>query len=567
MYEGGCMMKRISMVMALCLILTLMAPVIPVMADSTNTYELSELDLSVSIPDKYSVITRESEASDSVFSKFGITREDTISHFEASHIYLNALEDSESEEIVVTMTAITLSNFNTMSDTAIKMLGSALVEEYKTYNIELLNYEVYQQIQTKFLQMHFYDSANSVYGMQYYTVVNGRAMNFTMRSYSGDISDEQLATIQGVVDSIQYNTLPAATTLEGETEAFVYTDAVTGVTFQVPANWVQDEMNEERQFLDAKFVSSEEAGLTILYGSTDLWEQMSDTEKIGCERSDIDNSILFEMDVAEMLGMSSAETSFVTYNGIEYCHLQGTQSTSVADIDFSVEMTYMLYVHDGWVYMFQFSGTSDSVAFGDFVRLLNSVEYPSTSDIIIDSDNALGNVYNLAYKIGRIVAMLVVALPIIIVIIVIVIVRKKKAKKAESDSAASLQQAITYDQTMQNANAGETVILNADIMQQQMYVQPHLIRIRNNERIELSKSIFGIGKDMNYADYCIMDNSAISRMHANIISRDGEYFVVDNNSTNHTYVNGMMIPSNVEVQITNGARIHFADEEFEFKVE
>jgi len=280
MYEGGCMMKRISMVMALCLILTLMAPVIPVMADSTNTYELSELDLSVSIPDKYSVITRESEASDSVFSKFGITREDTISHFEASHIYLNALEDSESEEIVVTMTAITLSNFNTMSDTAIKMLGSALVEEYKTYNIELLNYEVYQQIQTKFLQMHFYDSANSVYGMQYYTVVNGRAMNFTMRSYSGDISDEQLATIQGVVDSIQYNTLPAATTLEGETEAFVYTDAVTGVTFQVPANWVQDEMNEERQFLDAKFVSSEEAGLTILYGSTDLWEQMSDTEKI-----------------------------------------------------------------------------------------------------------------------------------------------------------------------------------------------------------------------------------------------------------------------------------------------
>jgi len=230
-------------------------------------------------------------------------------------------------------------------------------------------------------------------------------------------------------------------------------------------------------------------------------------------------------------------------------------------------MTYMLYVHDGWVYVFQFSGTSDSVAFGDFVRLLNSVEYPSTSDIIIDSDNALGNVYNLAYKIGRIVAMLIVALPIIIVIVIIVIVRKKKAKKAESASEISPQQTIAYDQIVPNVNTGETVILNADIMQQQMYVQPYLIRIRYNERIALNKTVYSIGKDVNHADYCIMDNSAISRMHANIISRGEEYFVVDNNSTNHTYVNGMMIPSNVEVQIINGARIHFADEEFEFRVE
>jgi len=97
------------------------------------------------------------------------------------------------------------------------------------------------------------------------------------------------------------------------------------------------------------------------------------------------------------------------------------------------------------------------------------------------------------------------------------------------------------------------------------FMTPHIIRY--NERIALNKTVYSIGKDVNHADYCIMDNSAISRMHANIISRGEEYFVVDNNSTNHTYVNGMMIPSNVEVQIINGARIHFADEEFEFRVE
>ena len=65
-------------------------------------------------------------------------------------------------------------------------------------------------------------------------------------------------------------------------------------------------------------------------------------------------------------------------------------------------------------------------------------------------------------------------------------------------------------------------------------------------------------------DYFISDNTAISRSHANVISRDGEYFVVDTNSTNHTYVNGMMIQSNVETKIADGAKIRLANEEFEF---
>lgn len=408
-------MRRLSLIMVLSLILASFTPMTLMATDAVNTYELSELDLSLDIPNKYLVITRETDENDPVFSKYNVDKESTITYFEAHNIYLSALADDNSEEITVTMVSNEVEDINTISDLELEVIISSIKEELKKYNINILDYEIYQHTQTKFLKVHFYDSAHTSYGLQYYTICNYKSMNFTLRSYLGDVSSEQESTIQTVVDSIKYN----ATVLGSE----------------------QDE-----------------------------------------------------------------ETS-----------------------------------------------SSDDLS--------------TLDDPIMSSDNSLADVYGLAYKIGRIVAMLVVALPIIIVIIVIVIVRKKKVKKAESDSAASLQQAITYDQTMQNANAGETVILNADIMQQQMYVQPYLIRIRYNERIALNKTVYSIGKDVNYADYCIMDNSAISRMHANIISRGEEYFVVDNNSTNHTYVNGMMIPSNVEVQITNGARIHFADEEFEFKVE
>lgn len=110
---------------------------------------------------------------------------------------------------------------------------------------------------------------------------------------------------------------------------------------------------------------------------------------------------------------------------------------------------------------------------------------------------------------------------------------------------------------------GETTVLGATPATQ---VRPHLVREKNNEKISLNKPVFRIGKEKSYVDYFIGDNSAISRSHANIISRDGEYFVMDTNSTNHTYVNGGMIQSNVETKIVHGTKIRLANEDFEFKL-
>ena len=129
-------------------------------------------------------------------------------------------------------------------------------------------------------------------------------------------------------------------------------------------------------------------------------------------------------------------------------------------------------------------------------------------------------------------------------------------------------QAMNFGETtvLNAATFGETTVLDAGMVQQEVKIQPYLIREKNNERIELNKPVFRIGKEKSYVDYFISDNTAISRSHANVISRDGEYFVVDTNSTNHTYVNGMMIQSNVETKIADGAKIRLANEEFEFKL-
>lgn len=112
---------------------------------------------------------------------------------------------------------------------------------------------------------------------------------------------------------------------------------------------------------------------------------------------------------------------------------------------------------------------------------------------------------------------------------------------------------------------GETTVLSGG-MQPAQTANPHLIRSKNNEKISVDKPVFRIGKERSYVDYFIGDNPAISRSHANIIIRESKYYVTDTNSTNHTFVNGMMIQSNSEVEIAHGDKIRLANEDFEFRI-
>lgn len=116
---------------------------------------------------------------------------------------------------------------------------------------------------------------------------------------------------------------------------------------------------------------------------------------------------------------------------------------------------------------------------------------------------------------------------------------------------------------LNESSMGETTLLTETNDPAKMTV-PHLIRRKNNEKIFLNKPIFRVGKERSYADYHISDNQVISRSHANFITRDGEYFVVDTNSTNHTFLNGRLLQSNVETAISHGDIIRLANEEFDF---
>ncbi len=125
---------------------------------------------------------------------------------------------------------------------------------------------------------------------------------------------------------------------------------------------------------------------------------------------------------------------------------------------------------------------------------------------------------------------------------------------------ASVQNQFNSTTVLDNS-IGETTVLSAVVPKPG---EPFLIRTKNQEQIIINKPVFRIGKEKSYVDYFISDNTAISRSHANIISEQGEFFVEDMNSTNHTFVNGAMITGNQKVKINEGDKIRLANEEFTF---
>lgn len=93
---------------------------------------------------------------------------------------------------------------------------------------------------------------------------------------------------------------------------------------------------------------------------------------------------------------------------------------------------------------------------------------------------------------------------------------------------------------------------------------PYLIRESNGEKIEINKQVFRIGKERSYVEYFVADNNAVSRSHADIITRGSQYYVKDLNSKNRTFINNHAIPVEQEMGLLDGDQLCLANENFTF---
>lgn len=159
--------------------------------------------------------------------------------------------------------------------------------------------------------------------------------------------------------------------------------------------------------------------------------------------------------------------------------------------------------------------------------------------------------------------LIVAAIAVVAVIVVIVVVMgKNKKQPAQPVYTDTLNRGQTS--TM---GAGETTVLSGDAGATTVLTRGgSLIRKRTGETIMVNSERFIIGRERKTSNYCIADNSSISRSHVTLIARGGVTYLMDMNAANGTYVNGVKVMANQEVALKNGDIIKLSDEEFEFRV-
>lgn len=112
--------------------------------------------------------------------------------------------------------------------------------------------------------------------------------------------------------------------------------------------------------------------------------------------------------------------------------------------------------------------------------------------------------------------------------------------------------------TLLDSGAGETTLLGG------AGSAAYLIRKKNGEKIAITSQNFAIGKERRRVNYCISDNTSVSRYHAVITKKGSDYYISDQKSSNFTFVNGVQLSPYNETLLTDRSTIKLSDEEFEF---
>lgn len=120
-----------------------------------------------------------------------------------------------------------------------------------------------------------------------------------------------------------------------------------------------------------------------------------------------------------------------------------------------------------------------------------------------------------------------------------------------TDGTLSVRQLISVLRRTGNSNSAENE-------PKDWYIKS----LEDNREIKVSREQFILGKSKERAHGIISGNTAISRVHCEIILDGNQAYVTDLGSSNGTFVNGRRIQQGVHEKITEGSKLRLANMDF-----
>lgn len=203
------MKKLLAFVLALCCIVS-SAPA--VFAGDAAAYELPELNMVIKVPGGWLTFTQNTDDDDADLKLLGTDSKTLTDFYKQNNIYLDSMSKDFTAEIIVTMKdydgSRNVYDFNLLSADEMESMAENLMKELpkQTEGRTYSNNSVYSHKQAKFAVLDLTSQNNGaiVCGKQYYTIINGQAINVILSSYTGEVTDELAQTLKNTVDSIEF---------------------------------------------------------------------------------------------------------------------------------------------------------------------------------------------------------------------------------------------------------------------------------------------------------------------------------------------------------------------------
>lgn len=161
---------------------------------ASNAYEVKDMGLSISVPDTFDVVTKDTAAEGQI---------------EDANTYLVAASKESDDKISVTMQATDSKDLSELSRKDLSAVASGLYSSYAEEGLTISTNQIYKNDLTTFIRIYFTNADKSVCSLRYYTVLNGNEVMFTLETTAGEITADHEHMFRDVVDSAVAD-LPAA---------------------------------------------------------------------------------------------------------------------------------------------------------------------------------------------------------------------------------------------------------------------------------------------------------------------------------------------------------------------
>lgn len=356
---------------------------VPVFATG-RTVKIKDLGIECTIPDSFTYVFTRDNISDADASSLGMTKNEIKNLLTESNAYLEAGTEYFETDLRITMVPITIGDFSDYGDTLLKGLASEMVDSLKAYGYSNITWEIFHHPDTVFIKMEYSVPADTgySYSIQYYTVMNAQAINFTCSFQSKPTSSDR-AMVKGIVDSAVFKNAPAKEsdgTIKKNNPASDFHDDY--LSFRIPAGWKKETTNPSHTLIKTKYTRVGQTDVLVMYGTKDIWAELSAEEKKGLSRTDFSNSSITTAEaqalfVGEVLGTGNTveKVTSTKIGGKDYFQILYTMHNDSYGIPLNVKCTMMVHIEDGYASLFIFTQDPTGAFFNEFKTILGSVEY------------------------------------------------------------------------------------------------------------------------------------------------------------------------------------------------